>query len=304
MKRKISLMSMAAAIAAVVVFGFQNCSGLDSPGSGGSSVSNSQSSDIVFDSVPNGTVFYAGTTGVVGVLATSKGGHPLSYQWYKSGVAIPGQNTDTLSLPNIQQGDAAKYKLVVSNSTGSNFIEVDIAVSTVPVISISTQPQPITIQAAASGNLSVVAASSDGQSLIYQWYKDNVSLVGFNTPTIAVANAAPVVAGLYHVEVRSTVGPQQIVKSNTVKVTVQGTIALGATGCVNGYCACVTPGQINVPYAPSALAICVFKGYTSLITFSTTAGIRGATICGADGGGCFVNANPGNITCSSVTCSR
>ncbi len=296
------------AVVAGLVLGFQNCS-LQSPDPGATATTNpsvdTKSLDIVFDSIPTDVTFYISGTGSIAVVASSTGGFALSYQWYKDGVALPGQNSSTLALPNVQASDAGKYKIVVTNSTGSNWLEINVTVSASPVITFTTQPQPITIMAAGSGTLTSLAVSSDNQSLIYQWKKDGVNLAGFNTPSITISNAAPVVAGLYQVEVRSTQGPQQIILSNSVRVTVQGTFNVNAAnGCVNGYCACVTGGQLGVPHAPSALAICTLKGYSTLVTFSTGAGIRGAAQCSADGASCFINANVGNIICTSVTCSR
>ncbi len=47
---------------------------------------------------------------------TATGTAPLSYQWYKSGTAISGATSSTLSLSNVQSSDAASYTVAVSNS--------------------------------------------------------------------------------------------------------------------------------------------------------------------------------------------
>lgn len=298
-----------AAGAMVLVFGFQNCS-LDSPGaetprSSSQSSVDTQSADIVFQSVPADSTFYVGGAGTLTVVVSSTGNFPLSYKWYKDGVELVGQTSSVLSIPTVALNDAGVYKLVASNSTGKNWININVFVSSNPVITFSQQPSPITVQGGQNGSLSALAVSSDSQSLSYQWFKDNVALVGYTTPTLNITGATVGDAGMYYVEVSSTVGPAQKVKSNTVKVTVQATInVLAANGCVNGYCACVTGGQLGVPHAPSAEAICVFKGFTSLVSFTTSAGVVGAPHCSANGGSCFINANRGNIICANVTCSR
>lgn len=43
---------------------------------------------------------------------------PLSYQWRKNGQPLAGQTAATLSLNNVQSGDAGTYTVVVSNSAG------------------------------------------------------------------------------------------------------------------------------------------------------------------------------------------
>lgn len=44
---------------------------------------------------------------------------PLSYQWRKDGINIPGATTSTLPLSNVQTGSAGGYSVVVSNGVGS-----------------------------------------------------------------------------------------------------------------------------------------------------------------------------------------
>lgn len=295
--------------AAVLVLGFQNCS-LDTPGSEPQNTTNqssvdTQSADIVFQSVPADSTFYVGSAGSLTVIVSSTGNFPLSYKWYKDGVELVGQTSSVLTIPSVVLNDAGVYKLVASNSTGKNWININVFVSSTPVLTFSQQPAPITVQGGQNGALTALATSSDSQALSYQWYKDNVALVGFTAATLSITGATVAHAGMYYVEASTTVGPVQKVKSNTVKVTVQSTInVLAANGCVNGYCACVTGGQLGVPHAPSAEAICIFKGYTSLVSFTTSTGVVGAPHCSANGGSCFINANPGNIICANVTCSR
>lgn len=295
-------------LASTFVFSFQNCS-LDSPDKNGQSSSSSSTSrtslDIVFQSVPSNVTFYVGGPGIINVVATSTGGFPMTYRWYRNGTELIGQTSSTLSIPSVTMNDGGSYKLVVSNSTGSNFVELLVTISSTPVITFSQQPSPITILAGQNGSLSALAVSTDNQSLSYQWFKDGVALAGFTSPNLPINNAVAGLAGMYYVEVSSTLGPAQKVKSNTVKVTVQGSHnVLAANGCVNGYCACVKNGQLGVGDPASAEAICIFKGYTSLVSFTTSAGIRGAAQCSANGASCFINQNSGNVICAEVVCSR
>ena len=47
------------------------------------------------------------------------GTSPFNYQWKKNGADIAGANSDTLSLSNVQDADAATYTVIVSNAAGS-----------------------------------------------------------------------------------------------------------------------------------------------------------------------------------------
>ena len=51
--------------------------------------------------------------------ATVTGTAPLSYQWRRNGVGLPGATAASLSLTNVQWADAGSFDLVVSNSFGA-----------------------------------------------------------------------------------------------------------------------------------------------------------------------------------------
>ncbi len=62
---------------------------------------------------PQNLAVAPGQTGTFQV--TAEGSGPISYQWRKDGVAIPGGTLDTLSLTNAQFSDAGRYDVVVTN---------------------------------------------------------------------------------------------------------------------------------------------------------------------------------------------
>jgi hypothetical protein len=49
----------------------------------------------------------------------ASGSAPLSYQWRRNGVAIPGQTNSTLTLTNLSAGDSGDYTLAVTNPAGT-----------------------------------------------------------------------------------------------------------------------------------------------------------------------------------------
>ena len=87
----------------------------------------------------------------------------------------------------------------------------------------------------------------------------------------------------------------------------QVTIPLGPNSCGNGAgaCACVTPGVLYRPNPQAAENLCAEMGYRRMVTFQTAEGQRGVYQCSSMyNASCFVNQNPGNLVCISVTCSR
>lgn len=73
-------------------------------------------------------VFFANSNASVTVFAS--GTEPVSYQWYRDGIAVAGGTNATLSFPSIQTTNLGNYTAVISNSLGA----VTSAVAAVSVI--------------------------------------------------------------------------------------------------------------------------------------------------------------------------
>ncbi|ANE53219.1 hypothetical protein [Flavisolibacter tropicus] len=72
---------------------------------------------ITITTQPTSQTFCAGTTASFTVVANANGA-PITYQWRKNGIAIPGQTGATLSLANIIAGDAGNYDVVITGPSG------------------------------------------------------------------------------------------------------------------------------------------------------------------------------------------
>ena len=80
--------------------------------------SNAVLSMYPFIEVPfTGAVTYWGKAATFGIQAWGTG--PLSYQWFKDGVAILNSNTQSLTFASIQSTNAGLYSAVVSSSLGT-----------------------------------------------------------------------------------------------------------------------------------------------------------------------------------------
>jgi hypothetical protein len=282
-------------LAALVVF-YQNCSVEDqSPAGSGANSSFNNTSDIAITSVTPDSAVYIGSALNLEAVAVSTSGKTLTYQWFLDNMIVATGPTYTVA--SAASGNGGIYTVKVMNGNQTASANVAVTVKTAPTIAVTTQPVGFNISAGGSGALSVVASASEG-SPTYQWYKNNVAVPGATAATYSIANAQGSEGGTY--KVRISAGPTAV-ESNPAVVGYSYSVYAG-NGCVNGYCACVTPNQPNVPYQPSAKAICVFKGYTDVVSFTTASGPTGVNHCGANGTGCFVNGNPGNIVCNQVIC--
>ena len=133
----------------------------------------------------------------------ASGTSPFGYQWRKDGADIAGANSDTLSLPNVQDADAAVYTVLVSNAAGSATSSgAALAVITPP--SINLQPEPQTINAGAAANFFVSAGGT--APLSYQWRKDGSDIAGANASSLTVEGAQDGDAGTYTVVVSNAAG--------------------------------------------------------------------------------------------------
>ncbi|HWW75237.1 MAG TPA: immunoglobulin domain-containing protein, partial [Pyrinomonadaceae bacterium] len=142
------------------------------------------------------------------------GTSPFNYQWKKNGADIAGANSDTLSLSNVRDADAATYTVVVSNAAGSA-TSGGAALTVITPPSISLQPEPQTVNAGATANFFVSAGGT--APLGYQWQKDGGDIPGATSPSLAVANAQDGDAGTYTVVVSNGAGS---VTSEAVALTV------------------------------------------------------------------------------------
>ncbi|HWI57952.1 MAG TPA: immunoglobulin domain-containing protein, partial [Bacillota bacterium] len=112
--------------------------------------------DPVILSSPYGCYGEPGQSPTLSVMA---GGTALSYQWWKDGTALLQGTSASLTLTNLQLGDAGNYCVVVSNQFGS----LTSAVATVRV-NLATLDKSFT--PAALGSVSPVAMQADGKILV------------------------------------------------------------------------------------------------------------------------------------------
>ena len=115
------------------------------------------------------------TQGQSATFSVGASGTPLSYQWFKSGVAILAATNSAYTIPSTLENNGGAYWVVVSNflSKATSSI-VTLAVFT--PVTITLQPSSVT---AGEGSNVVLQASVDGTSVTTQWYKNNSP---FGTP--------------------------------------------------------------------------------------------------------------------------
>lgn len=142
---------------------------------------------------------------------------PLTYQWRKNGVNIPGAIAATFSLPSVQTSDVANYSVVISNSVSSvtsSDASLSLTTSAAPVISV--QPTSQIVATGATVTFSITATGST-PLLSYAWFRNGQLQPGL-LPTFTLTNVSAVDAGDYYVRVANMTG--ESVNSQTFSLTV------------------------------------------------------------------------------------
>ncbi len=164
----------------------------------------------------------AGTTATFHVV--SGGPPPLSYAWYHglnllsdgasgNGSTISGSTTDTLSISNVQDGDAGDYTVTVTdNNAVQSSSTATLTVYDFP--GITTQPSDTS---KAAGTTATFSVDATGGGLHYQWKKGVVALTngpsgngstisGATASTLSIASCQDGDAGSYSVTITNIAG--------------------------------------------------------------------------------------------------
>jgi len=135
---------------------------------------------------PSGGTYCQGDNVVLSVTATGTPAPTL--QWRKNTVDLLGQTGTTLTLNNIQPGDAGSYDCVATNGCGSTTSSAAVInVNVAPTVTMDPSDQNVKADYFAA-TFSVTATGSP--TLSYQWRKNSVDLTeggsvsGATTPTL------------------------------------------------------------------------------------------------------------------------
>lgn len=146
------------------------------------------------------------------------GTETLNYQWQFNGTVIfagniSGNNTPTLSIDNITQGQAGHYICKVSNMCGTIYSDTaKIIVLTPPVI--QSQPQSATLCEGGVINLNVEYLGSRPATV--KWYREGAQIATTNNYQVNYATTAN--NGQYYCKISNACGE---VQSNTVTISVK-----------------------------------------------------------------------------------
>lgn len=169
---------------------------------------------VIITQHPQSQAKLYGENATFSVAAT--GDNPLTYQWRRDGVNIPGANSDTLTISNLAAGDIGAYTAYVQDANGDSAISNAAALSLNRLVLITEHPAT---QAVQTGNAVTFNVEATGDNpLSYQWYKNGTAITGAVAKQYVISAVTAGSAGSYTVRVTDANGDNAT--SNIAVLTV------------------------------------------------------------------------------------
>lgn len=143
--------------------------------------------------------------GTLSLSPTVTGSGPLTYEWRKDGVTLPGATTSYYSRGNLTPADGGAYTLTVTNAWGtatSNPTNLTVAPAVAPTIF----GLPVTVSLSYGGYLSLNPTITGSSPLTYQWMKDGVAIAGATSYYLYKGGMIVADSGVYSLTVTNALG--------------------------------------------------------------------------------------------------
>ncbi|MBA3846674.1 MAG: immunoglobulin domain-containing protein [Planctomycetes bacterium] len=234
---------------------------------------------VVITSQPRSTAVAIGATASFSIAVT--GTQPISFQWLKNGVAIPGATSASYATAVLAQvDDETRYQVDVANIVGvTRSVSALLRVYAPPVL--VAPPVDVTLYEGSSATFSVAVASVG--PLSYQWFRTGVAIAGatardYVTPPVTSADesatftvvatnlAGSLTAGPARVRVQSRL-PQVISGFAALPPVVIGTgnpVVVGVRGGASGNPVYFTSSDSAVAWISGASIVPVGVGTTQI----------------------------------------
>ncbi|MEN9576854.1 MAG: hypothetical protein RL514_4709 [Verrucomicrobiota bacterium] len=154
----------------------------------------------------------------VGMIVVAGGSAPLSYQWFKDGVPLPGETNDLYVILAADSSSQGLYHAVVSNPVGSQTSQPAQILVALPVTILQPPPSAPTV-VNEGGNFSLAVTNLGGlPPFFFQWFKDGQAITAVSTnAALNVTNTTLAAAGGYYVVITNSLGS---VTSSVMTVTL------------------------------------------------------------------------------------
>ena len=167
---------------------------------------------------------------VLAVTANNPGNNPLTYQWFKDGVAIAGATGTTYNPGAASAATAGYYHVVLKNAANQTVASPKLAFKLLPAATFAISG-PVNQSFSAGANATFSVSSLGGlppgnATVAYQWYRNGVSISGATSSSYTVPGGmSSATAGSYAVDVTTSLNgtPIGTVRSASWAFTPQDT---------------------------------------------------------------------------------
>jgi hypothetical protein len=147
---------------------------------------------------------------------------PISYQWFRNGVSLTGNQSPQLTFKSVSQADLGEYFVVVSNAVGevtSEKVRVDAPPSFPP----TQDPQNLKFQEGERVTLSPTVFGS--APMTFQWFKNGQPILGATAASLVFQSVTPNDDGDYALELKNAHGT---LRSASTKLSVSYRLKVSA----------------------------------------------------------------------------
>jgi alpha-tubulin suppressor-like RCC1 family protein len=193
--------------------------------------------------------------GTVYLQAVASGARPLSFQWKRNGVDVPGATNSVLMLTDAQPADGGAYSLSVSNAFGG----VTSRQALLNVVPLLITKSPLRHVGFVGENFTFAVEAQSSVPLSYQWQENGTDLPGATAPWLTLTNLSLSRTGTrYSVVLSNAYG---MVETTPAELSVGHVAAWGQ----NHY------GQAQVPEAmTNVIAVAAGYGYNVALKTDST----------------------------------
>jgi hypothetical protein len=155
----------------------------------------------------------------------ARGTEALSYQWYRDGSALAGENSPILRLTGVSIMNSGSFTVTVSNAAGdadSNAANLNVYPGTPAAVAptIVTQPASLTVNA---GNTATFAVGVDGTGpFTFQWRRNGINIAGATSAVLIRPAVVADAAGEYSVVVGNAASAGVTSDPATLSVNANG----------------------------------------------------------------------------------
>lgn len=137
------------------------------------------------------------------ILSVSAQGARLKYQWLFNNLPIDNANDSSLVLNKIELSNSGKYKVIISGVCPPKIESQEISINVIPKTEILSHSPDTTVKI--NEDL-ILYVQCKGQNLSYQWYKNNIKLLGEKNNILRLNKVSKMDEGVYLCIIEGTCG--------------------------------------------------------------------------------------------------